>query len=92
MKPNGLRPSRKKAKVSEEKTSSKEKAICEQGVHDVNLTKEFVGEVAVADVEDVVLTWSLWRRLILTAARRERMLLLLPWISILGISSGAHRR
>jgi hypothetical protein len=29
----------------------------------------------------------------LTAARRERMLLLLlPWISILGISSGAHRR
>jgi hypothetical protein len=92
MKPNGLRPSCKKVKVSKEKTSSKEMAICEQGVHDVNPTKEFVGEVAIADVEDVVLTWSLWRRLILTAGRQERMLLLLPWISILGISSGAHRR
>ena len=36
VKPDGLRLSRKKAKVSEEKTSSKEKVVCEQGVHAVN--------------------------------------------------------
>jgi len=46
---DGLKLSRKKAKVSKEKTSTKEKVVCEQVVHAVSPTKDFKGEVVVVD-------------------------------------------